>query len=65
MARNARVKQSKTRAKQPQNNNNGRPIFGRLKGRIQIVGEIVSSIVPPEDWQGDLNNFERDPEAQS
>lgn len=28
------------------------PIFDSLKGKIEIVGDIVSPIVPPEDWEG-------------
>jgi len=26
-------------------------VLGRLKGRIQIVGDIVSPITPLEDWE--------------
>jgi prevent-host-death family protein len=25
---------------------------GRLAGKIEILGDIVSPIVPPEDWEG-------------
>jgi prevent-host-death family protein len=31
----------------------GRPyrrFLGRLRGKIRIVGDIVSPVVPPEDW---------------
>ena len=28
--------------------------IGRLKGRIEILGDIVSPIVPPEDWEAML-----------
>jgi prevent-host-death family protein len=26
-------------------------IFGCLKGEIEIVGDIVAPLVPPEDWE--------------
>ncbi len=26
-------------------------VFGRLAGKIEILGDIVSSVVPPEDWE--------------
>ncbi len=26
-------------------------IFGCLKGEIEIVGDILSPLVPPEDWE--------------
>ncbi|MGA2020020.1 MAG: type II toxin-antitoxin system Phd/YefM family antitoxin [Candidatus Sulfotelmatobacter sp.] len=32
--------------------------IGRLKGKIKIVGDIVSPITPLEDWTGDLDNLE-------
>jgi prevent-host-death family protein len=37
----------------------GRPpkFIGRLKGKIKIVGDIVSPITPPEDWTYDLDNL--------
>jgi hypothetical protein len=25
--------------------------LGRLKGKIRIIGDIVSPITPPEDWE--------------
>jgi len=25
--------------------------FDSLKGKIEILGDIVSSVVPPEDWE--------------
>jgi prevent-host-death family protein len=28
--------------------------IGKLKGRIEILGDIVSRIVPPEDWEAML-----------
>ena len=28
------------------------PIFDSLKGKIEIVGDIVSPITPLEDWEG-------------
>ena len=28
--------------------------IGRLKGRIEILGDIVSPTVPPEDWEAML-----------
>ena len=33
----------------------GKPgkFIGRLKGKIKIVGDIESPIVPPEDWEYD------------
>jgi hypothetical protein len=38
--------------------------LGGLRGKTQIVGDIVSPVCPPEDWQGDLNNFDK-PRRQS
>jgi prevent-host-death family protein len=37
----------------------GKPgkFIGRLKGKIKIVGEILSPIVPPEDWEYDRDKF--------
>ena len=29
----------------------GDDIFGRLKGVFQIVGDIESPVVPPEEWE--------------
>jgi len=26
-------------------------IFGCLKGEVEIVGDILSPLVPPEDWE--------------
>jgi len=26
-------------------------IMGRLAGKIEILGDIVSPVVPPEDWE--------------
>jgi prevent-host-death family protein len=26
-------------------------VFDSLKGRIEILGDIVSPVVPPEDWE--------------
>lgn len=25
---------------------------GRLAGRIEILGDIVAPVIPPEDWEG-------------
>jgi prevent-host-death family protein len=38
----------------------GKPakFIGRLKGIIEIVGDIESPIVPPEDWTSDLDNLD-------
>jgi prevent-host-death family protein len=38
----------------------GRPpkFIGRLKAMFKIVGDIVSSITPLEDWTYDLDNIE-------
>jgi hypothetical protein len=33
--------------------------IGRLKGKIKIVGDIVSPITPLEDWTFDLDNLEQ------
>jgi prevent-host-death family protein len=37
----------------------GKPakFIGRLKGKFKIVGDILSPIVPPEDWTYDLDNL--------
>jgi len=39
----------------------GKPpkFIGRLKGKIEIFGDIVSPITPLEDWTFDLDNLER------
>ncbi len=39
----------------------GKPpkFIGRLKGKIKIIGDIVSPVTPLEDWTGDLDNIER------
>jgi prevent-host-death family protein len=29
-------------------------IFGALRGKMKIVGDILSPIVPPEDWESML-----------
>jgi antitoxin (DNA-binding transcriptional repressor) of toxin-antitoxin stability system len=26
-------------------------IFGFLKGRVEIVGDILAPVVPPEEWE--------------
>ncbi len=38
----------------------GKPakFIGRLKGKIKIVGDILSPIVPAEDWTYDLDNLD-------
>ncbi len=38
----------------------GKPgkFIGRLKAKIEILGDIVSPVTPLEDWTGDLDNFE-------
>jgi prevent-host-death family protein len=38
----------------------GKPpkFIGRLKGKIEILGDIVSPITPLEDWTFDLDNLE-------
>ncbi len=38
----------------------GKPpkFIGSLKGKFEILGDIVSPITPLEDWTGDLDNFE-------
>jgi len=37
----------------------GKPakFIGRLKGKFKIVGDILSPIVPTEDWTYDLDNL--------
>ena len=37
----------------------GKPakFIGRLKGKIKIIGDITSPIVPPEEWTYDLDNL--------
>jgi prevent-host-death family protein len=37
----------------------GKPdkFVGRLKGKIKIVGDSVSPIVPAEDWEYDRDKF--------
>jgi prevent-host-death family protein len=32
--------------------------IGCLKGKIRIVGDIVSPVTPPEDWTYDLDNLD-------
>jgi prevent-host-death family protein len=32
--------------------------IGRLKGRFEIIGDIVSPITPLEDWTYDLDNLD-------
>jgi prevent-host-death family protein len=38
----------------------GKPpkFIGRLKGKLEILGDIVSPVTPPEDWTYDLDNLE-------
>jgi len=38
----------------------GKPpkFLDRLKGKIEILGDIVSPVTPLEDWTGDLDNIE-------
>lgn len=31
--------------------------IGRLKGKIEVLGDIVSPVTPPEDWTEDLDNL--------
>ena len=35
--------------------------FDQLKGKIQIIGDIVAPIVPADIWQYDLNNLDSEP----
>jgi prevent-host-death family protein len=38
----------------------GRPdkFIGRLKGKIRIVGDITSPVMPPDAWEYDRNNLD-------
>jgi hypothetical protein len=41
------------------------PPLGSLKGKIEILGDIVSPIESPDAWQYDLNNLDKKTRRQS
>jgi prevent-host-death family protein len=45
------TKKGKPVAKLVPANSNPDKVFGALRGKIKIVGDIMSPIVPPEDWE--------------
>ena len=45
------TKRGKAVAKLVPADREGRAFIGRLKGLVEIVGDIESPAVPPEDWE--------------
>ena len=52
----ARARKLKTRKQKPKDG-----FLGRLKGKIRIVGDIVSPVESADAWQYDLNNLDNKP----
>jgi hypothetical protein len=55
-ARSRKVHRPKVRKEKPEDDS-----LDRLKGKIQIVGDIVSPVESPDAWQYDLNNLNSKP----
>jgi hypothetical protein len=52
---------AESRTEEPASKSPKDDCFDQLKGKIQIIGDIVAPIVPAGIWQYDLNNLDSEP----
>jgi len=58
MTKRERAKRKSARARKRHTQRPKDVFIGRLKGKIRIVGDIVSPVEPADAWQYDINNID-------